>query len=441
MAISSALLTQMLAVSALTQLNKRAVFARSGVVGYERGNFRFEERVKVRRPRRRRAQNLNPRLGAATFSEGEFFSGDISLDRLWVDGYPVFGSDPTGSLQLYIQETGSQLGDSILSPNEDYLYEKFRTYNATTGVQAIGAHAPVRFTTALDENGDIADFNAEGLRYASTVLDGFEVPPESRFALISTVAKGAFLGDSVLVDGFAASLNLNAGRLIQTGMPNGEFVPRYGFGVAGSTSVTGQDAQLMLADGSASAALTGAVADTDFTYADLPAGLDSIGATRLTLDAAATTLGPNIAIGQIMRLADAAVAHRYFGLILRIDQTTPTAPVITMVVCDSRGNVVDAAKLTEIIAATALTASVPSIGSVNVAYHQEALLIANRFIEEPSPGSGATATSVVDPQTNMTIQLFNGAYDLKTVSESRAGYMLTGAMLSDTRKTVAILSK
>lgn len=440
MTISAALLTQMLAASALTQLNKRAAFARAAVVGYERGNFRFEEKVKVRRPRRRRAQNLNPRLGAATFTEGEFFSGDISLERLWVDGYPVFGSDPSGSLRLYIQETGQQLGDAILSPNEDYLYEKFRTYDATIGAQAIGAHAPIRFTTALDENGDIADFAAEPLRYASTVLDGFEVPPESRFSLISTVAKGAFLGDSVLVDGFAASLNLNAGQLIQTGMPNGEFVPRYGFGVAGSTSITGQTATIMLANGN-NADLAGAVDDTDFTYADLPTGLDSIGAVQLTLDATGTTLGPNVAIGQIMRLADAATAHRYFGVILRIDQTVPTAPVITVVMNDSRGNLIDAAALTAIIAATALTANIPSIGSVNLAYHQEALLIANRLIEEPSPGSGATATSLVDRQTNMAIQLFNGAYDLKTVSESRAGYMLTGSMLSDVRKTVGILSK
>ncbi|NEZ65654.1 hypothetical protein D0962_23340 [Leptolyngbyaceae cyanobacterium CCMR0082] len=440
MAIDAALVSQALAARALTQLNKRAAFARGAVIGYEDGNFVFDQKVKVRRPRRRRAQNLDPRVGGINFNEGEFFNGDVALERLWVDGYPIYGSDAPGSLRLYVQETGDQMADAIISPNEDYLYDKFRTYTATTGAQEIGAHAPIRMTASLDANGELADFNADGIRHSATTLDGFEVPAEDRYCIMSTIAKGSFLGDSTLVDGFAAALNIGAGNLIRTGLPNAEFVPRYGFSSTGSTSVYGQTAENMLAN-AAGATVSAAADDTDFTYKDLPAGSNSIGATLLTLDATGTTIGPNVGVGQIVRLADAGNAHRYFGVILRIDTSTATAPVLTIVLNNAKGALVSAADITQITAATALTATVLSVGSVNVAYHREALLIANRFLQEPSEGSGATATSLRDPQTNMTIQLFNGSYDLKTVSESRAAYMLTGALMSDVRKTSFILSK
>lgn len=439
MAIDAALVSQALAARALTQLNKRAAFARGAVIGYENGNFVFDQKVKVRRPKRRRAVNLDPRVGGINFTEGAFFNGDVSLERLWVDGYPIYGSDAPGSLRLYVEETSSQMADSIVSPNEDYLYEKFRTYEATVGVQEIGAHAPVRMTAALDADGNLADFNADGIRHAATTIDGFETPPEDRYCIMSTIAKGSFLGDSTLVDGFAAALNIGAGNLIRTGLPNAEFVPRYGFSSTGSTSVYGQDPEGMLAN-AAGADVSAVAENTDFTYKDLPVGDNSVGAVDLTLDAALTTIGPNVAVGQILQLADSGSAHRYFGVILRIDISTPTAPVITTVLNNPKGGLVSAAEATAIIASVALTATIPSIGSVNVAYHREALLIANRFIAEPSPGSGATATSLRDPQTNMTIQLFNGSYDLKTVSESRAAYMLTGALLSDVRKTCFILS-
>jgi hypothetical protein len=68
------------------------------------------------------------------------------------------------------------------------------------------------------------------------------------------------------------------------------------------------------------------------------------------------------------------------------------------------------------------------------------LLIANRAIREPSAGSGALATTLRSEQTNQVIQIFRGQYDLTTVSEGQAYYMLTGAALSDVRKGVLMLS-
>jgi hypothetical protein len=136
-----------------------------------------------------------------------------------------------------------------------------------------------------------------------------------------------------------------------------------------------------------------------------------------------------VAVGQIARVGN------FFGVILRIDTTTPTAPVITLIPYDKQGRRQPAAAIT-----TAMDLSIPEIPSINVANHREALLIANRAIREPSGGSGAIATTLRDPQTNQVIQVFFGQYDLTTVSEGRAYYQLTGALLSDTRKACLMLS-
>jgi hypothetical protein len=438
MAISDALVSKALASQALLQMTKRAVFPRVGVGSYEQGNFQRDDRVKVRRPKRRRAANINPRSSPLVLAEGEFFSADVVLERLWASGFPVYGSDPTQSLELYINETASMMADSIATPNDEYLYGKFRTWSATTGAVALGANSPVAICAALDGSNALKDFDAATLRSAATILDGFEVPDEDRFAVLSTNAKGSFLGDSVLVDGFAAGLSLNSGNLIRTGMPNATFTERYGFQTAGSTSVTGQAAVNALTAAVGGTAVTAAVAsaaaavvsaDPMFTYADLPTASANAGAVSITLTATDTTLNAGVAVGQIARVGN------FFGVILRIDTTTAIAPVITLIPYDKQGRQQPVAAIT-----AGLLFSVPSIPSINVANHREALLIANRAIREPSGGSGAIATTLRDPQTNQLIQVFFGQYDLTTVSEGRAYYQLTGALLSDTRKACLMLS-
>lgn len=433
MSISDALLSKALAAQSLTQLNRRTVFSRTGIVGYESGNFNRDDRVKVRRPKRRRAVNLQPRVAAGTLTEGEFFNADVTLNRLWFDGFPLYGSDPTQSLEMYIRETGMQMADSIAVPHDEYLYSLYRSWLATTGAVSLGANAPVGVVAALDGSNNLADFNAATLRGAATYLDGKNVPDEDRYAVLSTTAKGAFLGDTVLVDGFAAGMNLQSGNLIRSGIPNATFVERYGFQVAGSTSVGSQTGVNALAN-AASAPVTSATkslvsAAPTFTYADESASSNDAGAVDITLDASATTIGPDVAVGMIARIGN------LFGVILRIDTTTATAPVVTLVPFDKGGRLQPAAAITNSMALT-----IPDIPSVNIANHREALLIANRAIREPSPGSGAIATSLRDPESNELIQVFFGNYDLTTVSEGRAYYKLTGAIVSDVRKACLMLS-
>jgi hypothetical protein len=342
---------------------------------------------------------------------------------------------------MYIRETGGQMADSIATPNDEYLYDKFRTWSATTGVQSLGAHAPIMITAALDASNNLKDFDAVTLRSAATALDGKNVPDEDRFAVLSTTAKGAFLGDSVLVDSFASAISINSGNLIRTGIPNATFIERYGFQTAGSNSVDGQVAQNVLTGAvsgdtatpvAASVALSeAALVSTDpmFKYADLPSASNNVGAVSITLTATGTTLNSGVAVGMIARVGN------FFGVILRIDTSTPTAPVITLVPYDKQGRQQPAAAIT-----TAMDLSIPAIPSINVALHREALLIANRAIREPSGGSGAVAATMVNNQTNEIIQVFFGNYDLTTVSEGRAYYKLTGALMSDVRKAVLMLS-
>jgi len=450
MPISEALIQKNLAAAALTQLNKVAVFPRAAVTNYEAGNFQRDDRVKVRRPKRRQATNLNPRVTPLTLTEGEFFSGDVVLDRLWADGFKTYGSDPTQSLEMYIREVGSQMADGIATPNDTYLYSKFRTHAATTGTVELGMNAPIQIVASVNSTGDFTDYGAATHRAAATVLDGingFEIPPDNRFAILSTAAKGAFLGDTTLIDGFASALNLASGNLIQTGMPNGQFVDRYGLQTAGSSSVTGQTAKNMLAAAVGGTAVTAAVSasaaavsgsDPLFTYADESTGSSfrNAGAVQITLTATATTLlssgGP--AVGDIVRLTGSSLPT-FFAVILRIIDGATTAPKLVIVPFNAKGVRQSAAAIT-----TSYVVSIPDIPSVNVAYHQEMLLIANRAIREPSPGSGALATTLRSEQTNQVIQIFRGQYDLTTVSEGQAYYMLTGAALSDVRKGVLMLS-
>lgn len=435
-AITAALLEQAVAARALTQLNRASIFPRVGISNYEPGVFERGEDVKIRRPKRRTAQDVDPRGSGLTTSEGTFFSSTVTLERLWGDGFPVYGHDANMAIQRYINETSSQMADSIATPNDDYLYGRFRAWSATTGNVALGAHPPVQIVANVDSSGNFTDFDNVALRAAGTVLDKQNVPSTDRFCVVSSTAKGAFLGDSVVVNGFASALNLSSGTLIQTGLPNGQFVERYNFQVAGANTVGGQSAVNMLTSGTAGAVVSSAAASTAWTYADYESTTYA-GAVDVTLTATSTSLNSGIGVGQILKIAaTSGGAVLAFGVVLRIDTTTATAPVVTLVPYAPNGTLVTAAQIT-----TSYTVTCPAIPSVNVAHHREALLIANRAIREPSPNSGARAVTVVSPETNQVLQMFTGQYDIKHLNELLAVYSLTGAKISDSRKATLVLTK
>jgi len=431
---SDALLETRIAVSALTQLNLMAMYPRICITNYEPGAFEVGNEVKIRRPRRRRATDLNPRAGAGSFTEAGFFSGTVTLDRLWFDGWVTYGVDSRQTIERYVAETGSQMADAIATPNDEYMNSLFTTWTATTGTVRLGANAPIGLSACVDSaTGQLTNFNSSGLTAAGVVLDKENVPKADRYALISPVAGGAFLSDSIAITGFAAS-TIGGGQVIQEGMRN--FIPRFGFSVGTSNVISSQNAITDLdtvAGTQGTLPINTVASSTTFNYDDNTT-TTSVGAINLTLTCT-TALSTSVAVGQIARIGTSN-SVKAFGVILRINTTTATAPVVTLVPFAPNGTKLTA---TDIVAGTDLF-SIPSIPSINTVNHREGLLMATRRIAEPTPGSGAVGASVTDPDTNLTIQVFRGNYDTGTVSEKNAYYMLTGSRISDFRKCALILS-
>jgi hypothetical protein len=234
---------------------------------------------------------------------------------------------------------------------------------------------------------------------------------------MSSTAKGAFLGDSIVVNGFAAT-SIGSGGLIERGLRLGDFVERYGLMVGGSNSVGNQSTA------TATTAISGAAASTEFFYAD-EGTPKSVGAVAMTVSSAA-----GIAVGQIARIGTASKATA-FGVVLRV-----AGNVITLVPYSVNGTKL----LPNQITTGTDTFNIPVIPSVNTVNHMEALVMVTRRIAEPTRGSGAVAASITDPNTSLSIQVFTGQYDLGTVSERNAAYMLTGSKITDFRKCGLILS-
>lgn len=430
---NAGLLEVAIAKQALTQLNLSAMYPKIGIRDYQAGAFERGDSVKIRRPKRRTAVDLDPRNQAFTFNEAAFFSGNLVLERLWTDGFLTYSYDSAQSISLYIAETASQIADAIATPNDTYMYNKFRSWSLpASGAVPLGDHPPVAISACVDSNGALSSFNNEGLRGATVFLDKENVPQDNRYCILSSTAKGAFLGDAIVVNGYAAA-SIGSGRLIERGLQIGEFVERYGFRVGGCNSVTGQAG---VADLSSEAGSQGTLpiasvaANTDFTYADLSSN-SAVGAVNLTLTlGAGNNLVPGVAVGQIARIGTSSKATA-FGVILRV-----AGDVITLVPYAPNGTKISAG---EILAGTDVF-SIPTIPSVNTVNHVEGLAMATRQIQEPTNGSGAIAASIVDPVSGLSIQVFTGNYDLGRVRQLNAAYMLTGAKVTDFRKTGLILS-
>lgn len=439
MAIDSALLSTMLAARALTQLNRRSIFPKMGIVNYEEGNFERNEDVKIRRAKKRTAQNVDTRGAGLTLNEGEYINGTVVLERLWGDGFPIFSDDPGWSIERYIEETSIQVADAIVTSNDDYMYGKYRDFTdiPATGLVNLSVHPPIAIVSAEDGSGGYADYNNDLLRFAQGSMKREQVlfGMGEVYAALSTTAETAFIGDALVVSGEtpAAFPGPSGGvSILRSGIPRGTFIDRWGFKVTGSNGVGGQTAVADV-DDAGPAAFSAAADDTTMFFDGEAATPTPVGAVNFTFTSA--TIDPGVAVGQIARIAPAgggAVAH---GIILRID-TAGANPIISLVPFSPKGIKLPAAAFT---AGTDLI-SIPEIGSVNVANHKEGLLCATRNTRVPSPGTGVAHSAVADAETGMSIQIYMGNFQVKTLQEERGFYSLTGAKFSDYRKGCLMLS-
>lgn len=448
---NSGLLETAIAKKALTQLNYAAMYSQVCVMDYEPGSFQRGNSVKIRRPKRRKAQDLNPRSAALQFTEAEFFAGEVLLERLWADQYLYYGYDAGQALDLYLEETGGQIANAIATPKDQYMYNKFRDWSPfasalASGNYALGDTPPFAVAACLDANGNLTDFSNEGLRGAGVFLEKEDVGDDNNYVLLSPFAKNAFLGDAIALEGARLeAMRDPTSNLVVQGIRRNQFIQRYKFMVGGSNSVTGQAAVADL-DTAASAQavlpVASATANTNFTYADFSSTYnvssgEYIGAIDITLTVG-TALTAGVAVGKICKLALVSSPTKtttFHGVILRINNTTLTAPIITLVPYAFNGRKAAVSEIT-----TSHRFSIPEIPSVNTVNNREGLLCANRMIRDPREGSGAVSASIRDPITNQAIQVFSGQYDLGTVSERNAAYQLMGARISDCRKCGLILS-
>jgi hypothetical protein len=416
----SAVVPQLVATSALTQLNRQAVFARAAVGDYEPVALQKGDTVTVRRARLISAQDYDPRSGTpATQTEPGYFSAQLALERLWTNGFPVYGNDNNDSISRYVPEYGEQIGAAIALSNDDYHYSKFRTLAiASSGAVAYGAQPPVAIV-ASQSAGAFTDFNKSVLINATVVLQNNNVPANNRYAILSSAAGGSFLGDSVLTEGFVAA-SVGSGQQLISGIAPGMFVPRYGFNVSSSNAVGSQSGA------TTTTSISSATASTAFTVADY-AATTYLGAVDVTIGSVIA----GTAVGAIAKLAPASGDTIAYGLILRV-----AGSVVTLVPFSPKGLKLVA---TDIVAGTHLF-SIPTIPSISVAYHREALLFAVRDLAKPSDGSGATMFKQSDPISGLSVQVLTGQYKIDQFQESQRYAMLTGALLSDHRKAVLMLS-
>lgn len=422
------------------QLHRQTKFPQSGVTSLEGDDlnkyFEKGQNTSIRRVRASgSAQDYDPRSGtAADSTEPGYIILNLELERLFTKGYPVYSMD--ANLLTYVQDYLDSNINDIGTSQDDYLYQKcFRDWSglASTGAVRIGGHPGLQVVFEETSGGALADFNDHHLLAADKVLFSNNVPSAGRYARLSPTARQTFLKDVTLVSGFAGSMSPQqpGAALLNSGMMEQE-VMRRDFMTCGSNAVTGQSVVADLGDGTATDAISAVVADTTVFFADDKTGSVPLGAVRLTLGVTAA-LNVGIAVGKIARLGPDAGPATAYGVILRVDAANK---YVWLVPFNKSGDKLTAAQ----ISTSTDKFGIPAIGSVNTAHHREHLVYASRLLTPPSPGSGAVSTIGRAPNSSMLLQIFSGSYDINYLREGVRTVSLMGAMPSDYRKAVLMLS-
>jgi hypothetical protein len=437
--ITSALLQQSIAAKALTTLNLMSIFPLIATTDYENGTFERGEQVTIRIARQKLAQDFDPRAGGFTYTEGSYATDTVTLERLWTEGFPIYSHDAPAAVAKYIVEIGAQVAKGIAVPNDAYMYGKFRTVAATSGAVQYFANAPVQVVANVDATGTFTSFDNQVVRNAGQVFDTASVPASDRYIVMSSVAKNAFLGDSVRVTGFAAA-SRGSGDLIIDGLANNTFTPVYGFSAGACNTVNGQIAVSDMDTAASSQAelpVASIAQDTTSFFDSAKSAATPLGAINVTLTAGtALYIGAGgVAVGQIAQIRTTGNVPKAHMVILRIANAGTTAPIITGVPYTPAGVLLTAA---DFVAGDKLR--IPAIGSVNVASHKEGLLLSSREIALPQANSGAVGATQIDPVTKIAISVIKGAYDNKTLSQILSYHSLLGAKFSDHKKGCLMLT-
>ncbi|MEM6432398.1 MAG: hypothetical protein AAF773_00855 [Cyanobacteria bacterium P01_D01_bin.115] len=433
-----------LADGSLVQLYRSSAFATAATTSIEGRElntyFTAGQTVTVQRPKDiGAAQAYDPRSGVdATSAEPGNVIISILLDRLFTAGFPIFSSD--AQVERYVRDYSRSTGGAVRKAFDDYLYARgFREWDtlAASGDVALDGHPPVQIAFRETSGGDLEEMGDELLRSAGATLSSNEVPEdEMRYARISTRAAESYLGAITPVTGAALTegqIPLGQQLLQQPSYMTRDFSMR-GFMIRGSNAVTGQSAVDDTGDGNATEEIGAVVAATtgnEFTLGDFTTATPA-GAVRLTITQTAN-LDAGIAVGKIARVGPDSGPATAYGVILRVDVANK---FVWLVPYNNRGQKLKAAQ----IATATNKFGVPSIGSINPAYHKEHLAFATRLLQGPSPGSGAVAENAIDQDAGLVMQVLKGSYNVDQFKESVRTACLCGAKPTDLRKAVLMLS-
>lgn len=438
--LDQAAVQKAMAAGAATQLYQMTAFPQSGVSQLKNDDlnkyFEKGESVSIRRVRSSGfSEDYDPRGGVdAQSAEPGYVITNITLDRLFTRGYPVYSSD--ANLTTYIMDYLESNANDIGTSQDNYFYQKgFRDWTElpSTGTVRLGAHPALQVVFSESPTGVLNPFSDTQLLAADRVLFSNNVPSSGRYARLSASARQAFLGDGTLVSNFAGALApQQSGAQILNGTAAMPEVNRRDFMVCGSNAITGQSAVANLGDGTPTDTISAVVDDTTVFFEDDKTGSVPVGAVRLTLGVAGT-LNVGVAVGRIVRIGPAGSPATAYGVILRVDAANK---FIWVVPYDRNGVKLVAAQ----ISTSTDLVSIPAIPSVNPAYHREHLVYASRLLRAPSEGSGAQMTVGRAPNSNMVIQVFSGSYQVNRFSESVRTASLMGVKPSDYRKSVLMLT-
>lgn len=438
--VTDALLEYLIATKGLAVLVRDCIYPYTVTGEFENKAFERGESVKVRRIRKRQAQDIDPRGAGLTVSESTYVRSDVTLEKLWGDGFPSYSHDSNLALSIYVDETGEQCGYGISTSNDDYMYAQFRRWEASTGIVQIGINSPLAIVANVDDQGNFTIFDNAIVRRAGAVMDVFNVPDKDRgrFFTIGSIPKSDFLGDAVRITGFAAGLQ-GSGRIIMAGLQQNQFIDLHGFQVGASNVISGQAAVANMNAGATQAqlAIASTAIDTDFKDTDVSTTAN-LGAIAFTLTAtnALNIAAGGVAIGQIAQVRASSNAPIGHFVILRIASAGTTAPVLSGLLFAPNGAI-----LTPADVPSGATVRIPNIPSVNTAHHRAGFAMATRPVKAPGPNSGATSVTVNQPNSPLMMQVMRGTYDIKHVSQDQAYFMLTGSKFLNWRMGVLALTK
>lgn len=422
----------MLAANTLLQLYRTSFFLKGSVTEFNSdASFSHGEAISITRPKNSgEAEEYDPRnIGGVAALEQE--PGDVkinlSLDKLFTSGFPVYSTD--ASADRYILGYSESTGAALRKSADNYLYNTgFRLYDiAPTGVVQFAGHPPIQIVWGEDSNGQLISMNRHHLVRANAVLKTAEVPDSNRYAGLSPTSVGDLFGNAPTDEGESGALAGGAG-LLSNGLPQGSYINRHGFMVGNSNAIQTQLAVSDVSAGNPEVAIASVAADNTFFIQEDLATTTPLGAVRITVGA---PFSGNLGVGMVVRIGASGVPATAYGVVLRIDGLD-----VYLVPYSAKGQKMVAAQLTP----GTDVLSAPEITNLNVAYHQEHLAFAARRLRLPSNNSGATMTPVSDPDSGITMQMIKGNYDVNRFKESCRMALLMGATATDHRKSVLMLA-